>query len=98
MGRSSGWRNLILKFAGDHINLEEEHNGRYKTHPLFTFFSYRLSWALMIYFWIYLSHYLGDAGHAFNIAEYDHLVNPSLDSDYPTRYESLYMVDKPQKY
>jgi hypothetical protein len=92
------WKNLVYKSSGDHISLEEEHNFKYKTHMIFTNFSYRFAWFLFFYSIAYVQFLLSEPGKIFNFAEWDHLVNPSSNDDYPTRYERFYVVDKPQKY
>ena len=84
--------------SGDHINLEEEHNIKYKTHMAFVNFSYRLAWFFFGYVTIYASFFLGEQGHIFNVADYDHLMNPSSNDDFPTRYEKLYISERPMKY
>lgn len=87
-----------MKYAGDHINLEEEHNVKYKTHMIFVNLSYRVAFMVFGYFLIYWTFFLGDVGKYFNIADWDHLINPVSDYDNPIRYESLYVMLKPQKY
>jgi hypothetical protein len=47
---------------------------------------------------IYNTFLLGDVGKAFNLAENSHLARPIGDIDNQTRYESLYLVDKPIKF
>eukprot|EP01017_Pseudomicrothorax_dubius_P024056 TRINITY_DN255_c0_g1_i1.p1 TRINITY_DN255_c0_g1~~TRINITY_DN255_c0_g1_i1.p1 ORF type:complete len:134 (+),score=39.01 TRINITY_DN255_c0_g1_i1:163-564(+) len=98
LGRKSAWKSLIYKFSADHINLEEEHNFKYKTHLSFVWVSYRLAWIFFTYFCLYTVAFLGDQGRAFNVAEYDHLVNPTAENDFPARYERFYLVDRPMKY
>ncbi|KRX06922.1 hypothetical protein PPERSA_07085 [Pseudocohnilembus persalinus] len=98
LGRRAAYKNLIYKWGGDSYGLEEEHNFKYKSHLLFTWLSYRLGWTLFVYFIIYNTFLLGDVGKAFNVGDWDHLVRPASDNDYPTRYESMYIVDKPQKW
>jgi len=98
LGRRGAWKNLVYKYGGDHISLEEEHNFKYKTHLAFTWFSYRLAWFLFGYCCVYNTLLLGDLGKAFNIGEWDHRIKPSSDNDYPTRYESMYIVDKTLKW
>jgi hypothetical protein len=87
-----------LKYAGDHINLEEEHNFKYKTHMVFVNLSYRAAWMLFVYFLIYWTCFLGDVGKYFNMGDWDYVVNPTSDLDNPIRYESLYVRIKDQKY
>ena len=65
---------------------------------LFTNFSYRFAWFLFFYSIVYVQFMLNDPGKVFNIADWDHLVNPSSNDDYPIRYERYYLVDKPMKY
>eukprot|EP00331_Platyophrya_macrostoma_P016115 CAMPEP_0176467504 /NCGR_PEP_ID=MMETSP0127-20121128/38499_1 /TAXON_ID=938130 /ORGANISM="Platyophrya macrostoma, Strain WH" /LENGTH=129 /DNA_ID=CAMNT_0017860819 /DNA_START=27 /DNA_END=412 /DNA_ORIENTATION=- len=93
-GRRSLWRNLVIRTAGDHINLEEEHNTKYKTHTSFYLFSYRFSVFLAFYMMVYTGMFLGEQGYIFNQKEFDYLVNPSPDNEYPTRYERFYVYDK----
>lgn len=88
----------MFKYAGDHVSLEEEHNGKYKTHMVFVNFSYRFAFFLFSYMLFYWSFFLGEQGKAFRTSDWDHLFNPPSDLDYPTRYESLYLVTKPRKY
>ena len=92
------WKNLVIKYAGDHISLEEEHNVKYKTHLSFVFLSYRLAWVLFAYVLIYNHFFLGNIGKSFNVGEWDHRLRPSSERDYPTRYESLYILDRTQKW
>ena len=95
---SSLWRNLVWKFAGDHINLEEEHNVKYKTHMFLVNFNYKFAWFLTFYAMVYTGMALGEQGRAFNVKDIDIPVNPSGDNEFPTRYERFYAVDRPQKY
>lgn len=96
--KRGAWKNLVYKYSGDHISLEEEHNFKYKSHLVFVWLSYRLAWMLFAYCLVYNSILLGDIGKSFNVGEWDHLVKLNSDNDYPTRYESLYLVDKPTKF
>ena len=89
---------MIYKYGGDHIALEEEHNFRYKSHLAFTWLSYRACWMLFAYFMVYNTFLLGDVGKSFNVGEWNHPIFPNSENDYPTRYESLYLVDKPTKW
>ncbi|KAL4460983.1 hypothetical protein ABPG74_016455 [Tetrahymena malaccensis] len=98
LGRRGAWKNLVIKYAGDHISLEEEHNVKYKTHLSFVYLSYRLAWVLFAYVLIYNHFLLGDLGKTFNVGEWDHRIKQSADKDYPTRYESLYILDRTQKW
>ncbi|EGR34649.1 hypothetical protein IMG5_005150 [Ichthyophthirius multifiliis] len=98
LGRRGAWRNLVIKYAGDHIALEEEHNFKYKTHLSFVYLSYRLAWFLFGMTMIYNTFLLGDIGKTFNIGEWDYPIKPSSERDYATRYESLYVIDKFQKW
>ena len=52
----------------------------------------------MFYIWVYCSFFLGDIGRAFNTYRGDYPYNPSPDTDNITRYESLYVVDRPQNF
>jgi len=89
---------LVLKYAGDHVNLEEEHNGKYKTHMILVNLCYRVGAVLFAYMLFYWSFMLGDLGKSFRTGGWDYAFNPTDDGDNPTRYESLYMMTKPQKY
>jgi hypothetical protein len=78
--------------------LEEEHNFKYKTHMLITNFSYRMAWFCFGYMVVALSFFLSEPARITVVADWDHLVNPSTNDDYPVRYERFYVVDKPMKY
>lgn len=65
---------------------------------LFVNFSYRVAVVFFTYMCFYWSFMLGDLGKSFKTSDWDHLVNPTSDGDNPSRYESLYIVSKPQKY
>jgi len=98
LGQRSLWKNLVYKFSGDHINLEEEHNYKYKTHMMFVNFSYRGAWFLTAYMLVYIVGFLHEPGKIFNTAEMDYPINPSPNEEYPTRYERFYLTDRIQKY
>ena len=65
---------------------------------MFVWLSYRIAWMLFGYFVLYNTALLGDVGKCFNVGDWDHPIRPASDNDYPTRYESLYLVDKPTKW
>ena len=50
MGRKSAWKNLVYKYAGDHITTEEDFDNNYKT-PIFLA---NLSHRLAIFFSVYI--------------------------------------------
>ena len=60
--------------------------------------SYRVAFFLFTYMLFYWSFLLGDVGKAFKTSDWDYTFNPVSDLDNPTRYESLYLVGKTQKY
>ena len=70
------WKNLVYKYQGDHMNLEEEHNYKYKTHLVFSWLSYRAAWCIFSYIIIYNTFLLGDVGKAFNVGDWDHVITP----------------------
>ena len=57
---SQSFQTLVLKFGGDHISLEEEHNTKYKTHVFIMNLSYRVAWFLFGYMLIMGNFLLGD--------------------------------------
>ncbi len=65
---------------------------------VFVNLSYRVATFVFLYMLFYWSFLLGDVGKAFNTADWDHTFNPTSELDNPTRYESLYLVAKQQKY
>jgi hypothetical protein len=67
------WKNLVYKYQGDHYNLEEEHNFKYKTHLAWAWLSYRAAWVLFSYICIYNTFFLGDVGKSFNVGDWDHV-------------------------
>lgn len=64
----------------------------------FVWLSYRSAWVLFAYITIYNLFLLGDVGKSFNIGDVEHNIRGSSDSDYPTRYESMYVVDRKPKW
>mmetsp|Transcript_12751 Transcript_12751/g.10897 ORF Transcript_12751/g.10897 Transcript_12751/m.10897 type:complete len:136 (-) Transcript_12751:156-563(-) len=98
LGQKSLWRTLVLKFAADHISLEEEHSGKYKTPMFFVNISYRLAIFLMFYMIWYTSFYLDDVGRVFSIARHDYNARRKMTKDKPVRYEKVYRTIRPIRY
>jgi hypothetical protein len=56
------YKTLVLKYASDHIILEEEHSMNYKSHMLLVNVMYRSAWFLFGYILIWNAFLLGDPG------------------------------------
>ena len=57
--------------------------------------SYRAGWFLFVYMIVYATFFLGDIGAMFNFSQEGTLLEPNPDDEEITRYESLYIKDKP---
>jgi len=89
------WKNLVNKFGGDMISLEEEHSMKYKTHLFLMNVSYRAGWFLFVYMCVYGTFFLGDIGAMFTFSQENNLIEANPDDEEICRYETLYIKDKP---
>ena len=86
LGRRGAFDTLVWKMAADHINYEEDFNLRYKTPPVITNLSMRIT---MFWFWVpafFISVYLGDMVKLFTPHVYMYAGQPSDNAESPTRY------------
>ena len=80
--------------AADHINYEEDFNLRYKVPPVITNLTMRLAcfWAVGSVFFIIFC--LGDMNKLFTPHEYYYPGAPKDVPENPTRYETMYFIDR----
>lgn len=86
LGRRGAYNNLVLKFAAEHVNYEEDYNMRYKVPPFITNLSMRLAWYWFGMAAFIMSFYLGDMIKVFNFQEFFYPGKPSTESEIVNRY------------
>lgn len=87
-----------MKYSADHINLEEEHNVKYKTPMFFVNLSYRFALFLSFYMIVYTSFYLDDVGKVFIQNEHSYAASTHNNQDVAARYEKVYVKGKLSSY
>ena len=93
----SAFKVLVQKMGCDSLNTEEEHSVIHKTPFWLTKLSNRLAWAGTIFYFIYLSIFLGDQHAVFNTVTKSVADQPYNDGEVPTRYEMIYFLEKVPK-
>jgi hypothetical protein len=97
LGRRGAFDTLVLKMSGDHMNLEEDFNLRYKIPISIIFLSQRLAifWSLSAT--AILMFCLGDMTKAFRPVSFYYRGTPSNSGEVETRYETLYVIKYPMQ-
>lgn len=93
LGRGSAFKTLVMKYSCDHLGTEEDHSVTHKTPIWMVNLSHRLAWAGSIYYFIYLSLFLGDQHLIFNSVDIEYDSQRKGENDLPFRYETIYFVD-----
>ena len=84
----------MQKYTCDHLGTEEEHSVVHKTPIWLVNLSHRLAWAGTLYYFIYMSFFLGDQHQILNVLEKDSNNAGTNDTDIPFRYEQLYFLQR----
>lgn len=80
--------------ACDSLNTEEEHSVIHKTPTWLTKLSNRLAWAGTVFYFLYLSIFLGDQHAVFQTTSKGVNSQPYGDGEVATRYEMIYFLER----
>ena len=97
LGRKGAYDTLVYKMAADHINYEEEMNQQYKTPIPIVNLWMRVAWFLFVVPGVLMFFCLDDMVRIFVPHKYNY-IGMETDATIPTRYESLYAMDRIPKF